>query len=111
MAEPATIPTPAGRPPETVEQRFRRLEATWTAATCVLSDDAAIVGHPAFREIVSLGDAVIPLVLRDLEQRPRLWVWALAEITGENPVPAGDRGNITRMTEAWLNWGRAKVDY
>ncbi len=74
----------------------------------VLSDPSEIVGHPAFREIVSLGMPVVPLLLGDLEQRPRLWVWALAEITDENPVPPSDRGRIGKMTEAWLAWGWAK---
>jgi hypothetical protein len=107
-----TIPratTPVESPPaETIEQRFRRLEAAWVAATVVLSNDSEIVDHPAFREIVGMGEAVVPLMLRDLEQRPRLWVWALPEITGENPVPITDRGNIAKMGEAWLRWGRAK---
>jgi hypothetical protein len=65
------------------------------------------VEHPAFREIISLGTAVVPLMLRDLQERPRLWVWALPEITGADPVPPGERGNIANMSEAWLRWGRA----
>jgi hypothetical protein len=91
-----------------IEERFRQLEAEWLAATGVLSDDTAIVEHPAFRDIIALGEAVVPLMLRDLEKRPRLWVWALPQITGENPVPATDRGSIARMSEAWLRWGKAK---
>jgi hypothetical protein len=102
---PATTSTP---PAETLEQRFRRLEAALTAATGVLSADTDITQHPAFREIVGIGKAVVPLMLRDLEQSPRLWVWALPEITGENPVPPEDRGYIAKMSEAWLRWGRAK---
>ena len=107
----ASIPvknTPATSPGESVEGRFRRLEATWTAETGYLSSYTDIVEHPAFREIIRLGEAVVPLLLRDLEQRPRLWVWALPEITGENPVPPGEGGNIAKMSETWLRWGRAK---
>ncbi len=99
----ASPPAPPTEPPET---RFRRLEAAWIAATGVLSDDTDIVNHPAFREIVGVGEVVVPLMLRDLERRPRLWVWALPEITGANPVPASDRGKIRKMTEAWLRWGK-----
>jgi hypothetical protein len=105
----ASIPvkkTPPPPAPETLEQRFRDLEATWTAATGYLSSYTEIVNHPAFREIIRLGEAVVPLMLRDLEERPRLWVWALPEITGTDPVPAGQGGNIGKMTEAWLHWGR-----
>jgi hypothetical protein len=76
------------------------------AETARLSSYTAIVGHPAFREIVSMGNAVVPFMLRDLEQEPRLWVWALAEITGADPVPTCDAGKIAKMREAWLRWGR-----
>jgi hypothetical protein len=92
---------------ETVEERFRQLEALWDSETAYLSSDTEIVGHPAFQGIIGLGPAVIPLMLRDLQERPRLWVWALPAITGANPVPASDRGNIAKMSEAWLRWGRA----
>jgi hypothetical protein len=100
--------TPDARPAETVEQRIRRLEGEWLADTAVLSSHTRIVAHPAFREIIQLGEAVVPLLLRDLEERPRLWVWALPEITGDNPVSQEDAGNIARMSEAWLRWGRDK---
>lgn len=106
----ATIPTPQEASvgsAETVEGRFRRLEALWTEETGYLSSYSEIVAHPAFREIVGLGTALVPLMLHDLEERPRLWVWALPEITGETRVP-GDAGNIRKMSEVWLSWGRAK---
>jgi hypothetical protein len=102
---PAKQPPPAAVT-ETVEERFRRLEEMWMAEVGHLSSHTAIVNHSAFREIVSMGEAVVPLMLRELAERPRLWVWALPEITGANPVAAGDAGRIAKMTEAWLRWGR-----
>lgn len=96
------IPTPTSG--ETLEERFRRLEATWRTETGHLSSSTKIVAHPAFREIIRLGPVVIPFMLRDLEQQPRLWVWALPEITGDDPVPVSDRGDIVKMTAAWLRW-------
>src|SRR5262245_22154708 len=107
MASLPVQPTPAAPSAETIEERFRRLEATWTAATGYLSSYTAIVEHPAFQEIIGIGEAVVPLMLRDLEERPRLWVWALPEITGADPVPAAEGGNIAQMSEARLRWGRA----
>jgi hypothetical protein len=100
-----TIPAGQGAA-ESVEQRFRCLEAALNAATAHLSSTTRIVTHPAFREIVALGAAVIPFMLRDLQHQPRLWVWALPEITGTDPVPPADRGDIARMSEAWVTWGR-----
>jgi hypothetical protein len=98
---------PTMSPPETIEQRFRRLEATWIAEVGHSSSSRVLSQHPAFRDIVGLGPAVVPLMLRDLAERPRLWVWALSEITRADPVPASDRGNMAKMREAWLRWGRA----
>ena len=67
---------------------------------------ALLVNHPAFQEIIRLGHAAVPFMLQDLEKRPRLWVWALPDITGADPVPVSDRGNIAKMSEAWLRWAR-----
>ncbi len=104
----ATVPAKA-RPDapslETVEQRFRRLEAVWEAETAYLSSHTEIVAHPAFQEIVRLGNEVVPFLLRDLERRPSLLVWALPRITGANPVPTSDSGKLAKMSEAWVRWG------
>lgn len=91
---------------ETLEERFRRLEAAWLAEVGYSSSSTALRNHPAFQEIIALGEAVVPLMLRDLAERPRLLVWALPRVTGVDPVPLSDRGNIGKMTEAWLRWGR-----
>ncbi len=93
---------------ETLEQRFRRLDALWRKETAYQSSSTKIKSHPAFREVVAMGEVVVPLLLRDLQSNASLWVWALPEITGEDPAPPEDRGNIARMTEAWLRWGKDK---
>src|SRR4051794_33253629 len=87
---------------ESVEQQFRRLAAIWETETLVLSNVNRITNHWAFQEIIRLGQPVVPLLLRNLEREPHLWVWALPEITAENPVPPSDAGNIRKMSEAWL---------
>jgi len=95
-------------PAETIEQRLRRLQAVWEEETCVLSNPDAITGHWAFQEIIGMGEPVIPLLLRDLEKEPHFWVWALPVMTGENPVQPSEGGNIRKMSEAWVKWGREK---
>ena len=105
----ATTPVqnpPSVPPSDAIEQRFRRLEAQWKADTEFLSDAGRIVTHPAFKAIIALGVEVVPIMVRDLQERPSLWVWALPEITGVNPVAATDGGNIRKMTDAWLKWAR-----
>ncbi len=105
----ATLPirqNPVGERTETVEERFRRLESTWMAAVGHFSSPTVLCDHPAFQEIIDMGQAVVPLMLADLEKKPRVWVWALPRITGADPVAPVDRGNIRKMSEAWLCWGK-----
>jgi len=61
--------------------------------------------HPAYRQVVALGPAVVPILLRELERKPAWWLQALRELTGANPVDPGVRGNLRLMSEAWVKWG------
>src|SRR3954468_21378689 len=96
----ATSPVPGTSEPapaENTEQRFRRLAAVWEAETMYLSDAHRIIEHPAFQEIVGMGEAAIPFLLRELEKSPSQWVWALPRITGARPVSSSDGGNLRKM--------------
>ncbi len=106
MASAPTTPTPAAQPAETLEERFCRLAARWCADTAYVSSSSELVAHPAFQEIVSMGAPVIPLLLRELNKRSGQWHRALRRITGADPVPPDDRGNIDKAAEAWLRWGK-----
>lgn len=99
-------PTPSTEPPETVAERFRRLADVWRAETAYVSSSSDLVAHPAFREIVGMGPAVIPLLLRELEGRTGHWHRALRRITGIDPMPPEDRGDVGKAAEAWLRWGK-----
>jgi hypothetical protein len=99
-------PVPATQQAESVEQKFQRLAAVWRAETRYLSSTTMMFSHPAYQEIIAMGEAVVPSLLRDLEKEPDHWYGALRAITGAQPVPAEDRGNITRMAAAWLRWAR-----
>ncbi len=96
----------AKQPPETLEQRFRRLAAAWQEAVAYQSSTTVRNNHPAYREIVSLGEAVVPLLLRDLEENQTHWFSALREITGADPIPEASAGNVPKMVEAWLTWAK-----
>jgi hypothetical protein len=113
MAATPVEKSPPARPVEDLEHRFRLLEAQWNADTKYLSDPGKIMSHSAMREIVAMGGDVIPLILRDLQAKKSLMVWALPEITGENLAPPKVEGGILKIdvnaqVEAWLQWGRKK---
>jgi len=85
---------------------FEELVLSWSAETAHLSSPIRLTEHAAYRQIIGLGPPVLPLVLHDLADHRRFWFPALAAITGESPVPDDAAGDVERMTEAWLEWGR-----
>lgn len=97
---------PASRFEETVADKFDRLANQWKNETLHLSSIHQISMHPAYQEIIGMGDKAILLILREMEQSPDHWFWALRSITGVNPINDESRGNILKMTEEWLRWGR-----
>ena len=94
-------------PDEGLRVAFEELVLSWFTGTAHLSSPTKLVEHPAYRQIIGLGPAVLPLMLRDLSETRNFWFPALNAITGENPVPDDAAGDVERMTEAWIRWGRA----
>ena len=93
-------------PPAKLAATFRELADRWQADTLYLSSTTDIATHPAYQRVIGLGPQALPLILADLARQPRQWFWALAAITGEDPVPEADRGRVRAMADAWLAWGR-----
>ena len=91
---------------ESIQEKFFRLAAEWKAATAHFSLALDMATHPAYQQIIGLGEQAIPLLLGELVRDPDHWFWALTAITGVDPVPPADRGRIRKMTSAWLEWGR-----
>lgn len=85
--------------------RFYHLKTEWESDTASLSSITAIAMHPAYQQIIGMGMIAVPLILNELKENPGHWFWALKAITGEDPVRPEDRGQMTRMAEAWLRWG------
>jgi hypothetical protein len=103
VAEDSAVARPEVR---VSEDRFRELVARWRAETRSLSSTTDRALNSAYQDIIGMGKPVLPLIFRELEQHGGHWFWALRHITRENPVPQQDAGNIQRMREAWLRWGR-----
>jgi hypothetical protein len=65
-----------------------------------------MTAHPSYRRIMGMGREALPLLLRELSERPDHWLVALNAITGEDPAPEG--GTFTEAVHAWLAWGAEK---
>ena len=95
----AELPPPD---PET----FRQLADQWDEETIYLSNPRQAARHPAHQEILDMGTAAVPLILKRLKDQGGHWFSTLRTITAADPVAAEDRGNVSAMTEAWLEWGK-----
>jgi hypothetical protein len=86
--------------------QFEALVREWKNFESPSSSVAKLAMHPAYQRIIGMGEAAVPLLLAELEREPDHWFWALHAITGADPVPEQSRGNLKRMSEAWLEWGK-----
>lgn len=85
--------------------RFAELVKKWKAERSPVSTIIKQTSTPAYREIISLGGAIIPDLILELKNNPDHWFVALHEITGATPIPDDARGNFDKMRQAWINWG------
>jgi hypothetical protein len=91
-----------------VDGRFVSLAKRWRSETRLVNNVSRRTKHPAYQEIIAMGERAVPLILRDLaENGPSDWFVAITAITGENPITEEMAGDMTLMTEAWLRWGTA----
>ena len=105
----AEIARLVSEPYESVEERFQRLSNEWKHDTGHLSTMSQIVAHPSYLGIVAMGKPAIALILKDMQIEPNHWFSALYSIAGEGPhIPAHDRGDMRKISKAWLEWGRGK---
>ena len=86
---------------------FNLLVVQWEKETSLFSSLDKICMHPAYQRIIGMGEKILPLIFSELEQNPAHWFWALSAITGENPIQPDQRGNLRKMTRAWLDWANS----
>jgi len=91
----------------TRRRRFDNLVNQWERETRNVSSPVVITKHAAIREIIEMGPSVVPWILQRMQNHPWFWFSALMTLTHEpiNPVKASMRGDMQKMTDAWLEWG------
>ncbi len=97
-----------GRDNTIVGERFVDLANRWHDETDYLSAPSRITNNDTYLKIISMGGSVIPLILQDLQERGGDWYRALRILSGVDPVSAEVRGEVPKMKEAWLRWGRER---
>lgn len=85
---------------------FEELADQWQRETSHLSFVSQRMRHPAYTRIINMGKSVVPLIIKQLEQEPDHWFYALTSLTGENPIPADFTGTVNDAADLWIQWRR-----
>lgn len=95
---------------QTLEQKFRSLADDWYDE--IANDPSSSLtkvtsGNKTYLRVISLGNRVIPLILRELESNCAPWFLALQILTGNSDVGKEHAGNFGKIADAWIEWGKA----
>ena len=93
-------------PSAEAQKRFHELAQQWKREVQFISSFTRMCMHPAYQQIIGMGLPAVSLLLRELQDNPHHWFWALFAITGENPVAPDDAGDFEKMRAAWMEWGK-----
>jgi hypothetical protein len=94
---------------ESRQAYFKSLVQEWQDDTDFMSSPTKRKNHRAYRKILSMGKIAVPYILRELRDNGGDWYEALSDILlgeGVSPVRPEDQGDIDKMKEAWILWGR-----
>jgi hypothetical protein len=88
------------------EQEFSERADRWEKDTGFYSSPTKRFLHEDYQIIMTMGDAVIPLILKRLQNRPDDWFWALKHLARKDMAAGID--NFDEAVQAWLRWGIEK---
>lgn len=89
--------------------KFEKLVELWKEEKKFTSSMSKIEKSKYYQEIILLGKPAIKLIIEELKREPDYWFAALSILTGENPIPPEDVGNLNKMTSHWLEWAEKNV--
>jgi hypothetical protein len=95
--------------PDDIAIEFQELSKRWRRETGHQSSLTLKFMHPSYQRIMAMGKPALPLILRNLEQKPGHWFYALRFIAGQSALGVADGSEtIEEASQAWLAWGRRK---
>lgn len=90
------------------EIKFDLLTQRWLQDISGISDVDEIIENQNYQEMIAMGWVAVPLILQQLEVAPKQWFFALETITGETLGEDDLAGDVSALSAAWLNWGKAR---
>ena len=92
----------AFRASDSVRQEFDSLAQTWRRETGHYSLLQQKILHPAYQQIIGMGERALPSLIKALDYKPSHWFWALRAITRNNPAERSE--TVGEAVNAWRNW-------
>ena len=94
--------------PDFVAERFGQLSRRWREEIALMSSPEDMYSVATYLQLVKLGRAAIPWILLTLQSEGGHWFHLLKVLSEDDPVLHSERGNIQKMRERWLEWGRKR---
>jgi hypothetical protein len=97
---------------DSLEKAFHESVDRWKADTLHWSSITKMVAHPSYLRIIGLAsygrNAVLRLLIAELQNDPDHWFAALEAITGKNPVPP--TVSLGEAVASWIEWWNQRTD-
>jgi hypothetical protein len=88
------------------KQQFRDYFQQWKDQTGGMSSLTDITGNENYLNIISLGEGVVPDILKELQKEPLPLFLALRVLTKEKNVGADHSGDFRAIAREWIKWGK-----
>ena len=93
---------------DTLEAQFAKSSKSAFKHFGASSDLSRLFYSKGYIEVIGLGSRVVPLLLRDMKEKRRPWIFALEAITRQNAARHVEPGDIRSAINAWLVWGKRR---
>lgn len=91
-----------------ISDYFQKLADEWQRDTAHVSQISQRIDHPAYKRIVRMGSAAVPLILQQMKDGSGHWFHALTMLVDDNPIPGDFQGTIDDAAALWVAWGVSK---
>jgi len=84
-----------------IEYKFKHFKNEWIKQIGYHSNPDIVYNNENYKEIINLGDKVVPFLIKDLNENNGDWLFALSTILNVDPIKKENIGNWDGMKKDW----------